>query len=253
MQSVDAVVLITGGASGLGAGFARTVVQKGGRVGILDLPSSAGQAVAAGLGESAQFLPADITVEQEVERAVATLVERFGRIDVCVNAAGVSPAERVLTRDGDPRPLDGFRRTVEINLVGTFDVLRRAASAMTRNNPGADGERGLIVNVSSVAGLEGQEAQSAYSASKGGVVALTLPLAREFAFWGIRVLTICPGVMDTPMLAGVSAERRAALAQLQVFPKRLGTPDDFAHLVVTCMENTMLNGDVIRLDSGTRL
>jgi 3-hydroxyacyl-CoA dehydrogenase/3-hydroxy-2-methylbutyryl-CoA dehydrogenase len=150
-------------------------------------------------------------------------------------------------------PLDVFRRTVEINLIGSFDVLRHAVLVMSRNEPTAEGERGLLVNVSSAAALEGQVGQAAYAASKGGLVALTLPLARDLAIWGIRVMTVCPGIMDTGMLAGVDEKRRATLMDLHVFPKRLGRPEDFAQLVSSFMENTLLNGDVVRLDAATRL
>jgi 3-hydroxyacyl-CoA dehydrogenase/3-hydroxy-2-methylbutyryl-CoA dehydrogenase len=249
----NAVGLVTGGASGLGGGTARMLVEKGGKVGILDLPSSAGEARAAELGPNALFVPTDVSDEGQVENAVARVAEHFGRIDVCVNAAGISPAARVLSRKGDLHPLDMFRKTVEINLVGTFDVLRHTVAAMSRNEPGPDGERGLIVNVSSAAALEGQAGQAAYSASKGGIVALTLPLARDLAIWGIRVMTVCPGIMDTGMLAGADEKRRNALMDLHVFPKRLGRPSDFAQLVASFMENELINGEVVRLDAATRL
>ncbi|MEV8612608.1 SDR family NAD(P)-dependent oxidoreductase [Amycolatopsis sp. NPDC051373] len=253
MRIEGSVGLVTGGASGLGAGTARRLVAGGGRVGILDLASSAGAQLAAELGESALFVPTDVADEAAVEKAVGAVAERFGRLDVCVNAAGISPAARVLSRKGELHPLDLFRRTVEINLVGAFDVLRHAVAAMARNEPGPDGERGLIVNVSSAAALEGQAGQAAYSASKGGLVALTLPLARDLAIWGIRVMTLCPGIMDTGMLAGADETRRAALMDLHVFPKRLGRPEDFARLVASFMENELLNGEVVRLDAATRL
>ncbi|MBP2367803.1 SDR family NAD(P)-dependent oxidoreductase [Pseudonocardia parietis] len=253
MRVRGSVGLVTGGASGLGAGTARRLVAGGGRVGILDLPTGDGEALVGELGDAATFVPADVADEEQVEKAVARVADHFGRIDVCVNAAGVSPAARVLSRKGDLHPLDVFRRTVEINLVGTFDVLRHAVAAMSRNEPGPDGERGLVVNVSSAAALEGQAGQAAYSASKGGIVALTLPLARDLAIWGIRVMTVCPGIMDTGMLAGADEKRRAALMDLHVFPKRLGRPADFADLVATFMENELLNGEVVRLDAATRL
>jgi 3-hydroxyacyl-CoA dehydrogenase/3-hydroxy-2-methylbutyryl-CoA dehydrogenase len=159
----------------------------------------------------------------------------------------------VVARDGSPFPLDLFRRGIDVNLVGLFDVVRHAAAAMARNEPGEDGERGLIVNVASIAGYEGQVGQASYAASKGGVIALTLPLARDLATWGIRVMCICPGVMDTAMLAGSTEQLRAALADINVFPKRLGRPTDVAAVVRTMMETTYLNGDVVRIDAGTRL
>ena len=253
MHVEDAVALVTGGASGLGAGTARMIVERGGRVGILDLPTSAGEELAATLGPSALFVPSDVSDETQVEQAVGRVAEHFDRIDVCVNAAGISPAARVLSRKGDMHPLDVFRRTIDINLVGAFDVLRHSVAVMARNSPGPDGERGLIVNVASAAALEGQVGQAAYSASKGALVALTLPLARDLAIWGIRVMTVCPGIMDTGMLAGIDEQRRSALLDLPVFPKRLGRPEDFAHLVGAFMENGLLNGDVVRLDAATRL
>lgn len=253
MQVKGSTGLVTGGASGLGEGVVRMLAAEGGRAVIVDLPASRGAELAEELGDGTTFVPADVTVPEQVAGAVAAAVDAYGRIDVCVNCAGVSPAHRVVKRDGTLHPLDTFSRAVEINLVGLFDVVRNAAGAMARNEPGADGERGLIVNTASIAGIEGQTGQAAYAASKGGVIALTLPLARDLAQWGIRVLTICPGIMDTAMLAGVDDERRSALIDLHVFPKRLGVPDDFAQLVRGFMTNTMLNGDVVRLDAATRL
>ena len=253
MQIENAVGLVTGGASGLGGGTARMLTERGGKVGILDLPSSAGEEFAASLGENALFLPCDVADDAGVEKAVETVAEHFGRIDVCVNAAGISPAARVLSRKGDLHSLEVFKRTLDINLSGAFDVLRRAVAVMARNEPGEHGERGLIVNVASAAALEGQVGQAAYSASKGGLVSLTLPLARDLAIWGIRVMTVCPGIMDTGMLAGADDKRREALLNLHVFPKRLGTPADFAQLVGSFMENELINGEVVRLDAATRL
>jgi 3-hydroxyacyl-CoA dehydrogenase/3-hydroxy-2-methylbutyryl-CoA dehydrogenase len=229
------------------------LVDGGGRAVILDRATSAGAQLAAQLGPSAAFVPCDVTDDAEVADAVASAVGAFGRVDVLVSSAGISPAARVVGRDGAPFPLELFRAGIDVNLIGLFDVLRHVAAAMTRNEPGEDGERGLIVNIASIAGLEGQVGQASYAASKGGVIALTLPLARDLASWGIRVMCICPGVMDTPMLAGASDELRAALADINVFPKRLGRPDDVAGLVRTFMEHTYLNGDVVRVDAATRL
>lgn len=253
MRVADAVGLVTGGGGGLGGAVARMLVEGGGSVAILDVPGSAGAALAAELGDLAVFLPADVTDTEQVTAAVADAVDRFGRIDVCVNAAGISPAARLVGRDGQLFPLEVFKRTIDINLVGAFDVMRQAAGAMARNEPGESGERGLIVNVASIAAFEGQAGQASYSASKGGIVALTLPLARDLAKLGIRVMAIAPGIMDTPMLAGIDDKRRQSLIDIHLFPKRLGTPEDFSHLVRSIMENTLLNGEVIRLDAGTRL
>lgn len=253
MQLNDAVGLITGGASGLGEGVARMLVSEGGRAVVLDRAESRGVELASELGDAAAFVACDVTDSAGVERAVAEAADAFGRLDVLVSSAGISPAARVVSRDGVPFPLDVFRRGIDVNLVGLFDVLRHAAAVMAGNEPGDDGERGLIVNIASIAGLEGQVGQASYAASKGGVIALTLPLARDLASWGIRVMCICPGVMDTAMLADASDELRTALADINVFPKRLGRPDDVAALVRTFMTNTYLNGDVVRVDAGTRL
>jgi 3-hydroxyacyl-CoA dehydrogenase / 3-hydroxy-2-methylbutyryl-CoA dehydrogenase len=253
MRIERTVGVVTGGGGGLGAAVVAMLVEGGGRAAILDLPSSPGKALAGSLGQRALFVPTDVTRPEQVEAAFAAVLDRFGRVDLNVNAAGVSPAHRVLTRDRAMFPLEVFRAAVDVNLTGTFDVLRHAALAMSANEPGESGERGLVVNVASIAGLEGQVGQAAYAASKGGVIALTLPLARDLAAWGIRVMTVAPGIMDTPMLAGLDERRRAALVDVHVFPKRLGTPEDFARLVRSLMENTMLNGDVVRLDAATRL
>lgn len=253
MRVKDSVGLITGGASGLGRGAAEMLVANGGRAVLLDRPESDGQAVADELGDRVEFVGCDITGADQVEAAVAQAASVFERIDLLVSSAGISPAARVVSRDGVPFPLDLFKRGIDVNLVGLFDVLRHASAAMARNEPGDDGERGLIVNIASIAGLEGQVGQASYAASKGGVIALTLPLARDLASWGIRVMCICPGVMDTAMLAEASDELRSALIDVNVFPKRLGRPDDVGSLVKTFMENTYLNGDVVRIDAATRL
>jgi 3-hydroxyacyl-CoA dehydrogenase/3-hydroxy-2-methylbutyryl-CoA dehydrogenase len=253
MRVEGAVGVVTGGASGLGAGVVRMLVDGGGRAAIFDLPSSRGEELAAELGDAAAFFPVDVSDPEQVEPSVAAVVERFGRIDLLMNSAGISTGSRVVGRDGTPHPLDHFRRHVEINLIGLFDVLRHTAVAMAKNEPDEDGERGLIVNVSSIAAIEGQVGQASYSASKGGVLALTLPLARDLAMHGIRVLCICPGIMDTPMLAGASDELRQSLIASTIFPKRLGTPEDVGQLVRSFMEQPMLNGEVIRLDGAVRL
>jgi 3-hydroxyacyl-CoA dehydrogenase/3-hydroxy-2-methylbutyryl-CoA dehydrogenase len=253
MKIKDSVGLITGGASGLGAGTARMLVDNGGKAVILDLPSSQGEALADDLGDSALFVPTDVSNSDQVTAAVAAAVERFGRVDVAVNAAGISPAHRVVNFKGEMFPMTMWQRTLDVNLTGAFDIVRNVAKAMTANEPGEDGERGLIVNVASAAGLEGQTGQAAYTASKGALVQLTLQLARDLSAHGVRVMTIAPGIMDTPMLQGLDDRRKGELIDLNVFPKRLGTSKDFARLVRCFMEVTMLNGELVRLDAATRL
>jgi 3-hydroxyacyl-CoA dehydrogenase / 3-hydroxy-2-methylbutyryl-CoA dehydrogenase len=243
--------LVTGGASGLGEATVRRLVAAGGSVAILDLASSKGAAVAEELGVS--FVAADVTDADDVAAAVDGAAEALGGIDLCVNAAGIAPAHRVLTRDGEMFPLELYRLVIDINLVGVFDVTRHAARHMAANEPNDDGERGVVVNVASVAAFEGQIGQAAYSASKGGIAAMTLPLARDLASYGIRVMSIAPGIMDTPILDAVSPDLKAQLAAVHVFPKRLGLPDEFAALVVHIVENALLNGEVIRLDAGARM
>jgi len=253
MQIEGSVGLITGGASGLGEGVVRMLAAGGGRAAILDLPTSRGAEIASELGDAVAFFPTDVSDPDQVEAAIDGAVGRFGRLDLTVNCAGISPAQRIVGKGGELYPLDLFKRAVDINLNGLFDVVRRSAGVMARNEPGTDGERGLIVNVASIAGFEGQVGQAAYTASKGAVIALTIQLARDLERQGIRVMGIAPGMMDTGMLAGVDERRRQALIDIHVFPKRLGTPDDFARLVRCFMETTLLNGDVVRLDAATRL
>ena len=245
--------IITGGASGLGAATARRVVAAGGRVTLLDLAQSRGAAVAGDLGERARFLAADVTDPAAVVAAVDAASEAMGGIDLCVNAAGIGPAHRVLTRQGDMFPLELFSFVVSINLVGLFDVVRNVARHMAGNEPGEDGERGVIVNVASIAAFDGQIGQAAYSASKGGVVSMTLPLARDLASYGVRVNTVAPGIVDTPLLDAGGPELKARLSELPMFPKRLGAADEFAALVIHIAENRYINGEVIRLDAATRM
>jgi 3-hydroxyacyl-CoA dehydrogenase/3-hydroxy-2-methylbutyryl-CoA dehydrogenase len=253
MRVQDTVAIVTGGASGLGQGVVRMLAEAGGRAAILDLPGSAGEAIAEELGDQIAFRPLDVSDPEQVRAAVDSVRERFGRIDAAVCCAGISPAGRTVNRRGEMFSLDTFRRTIEVNLIGLYDVVRNAARHMTDNEPGVDGERGVIVNVASIAAMEGQVGQTAYSASKGGIVALTLPLARDLAPLGIRVLAVAPGIMDTAMVAGLDETRRAGLVDLHLFPKRLGRPDDFAAIVRTFLETTLFNGEVVRLDAGTRL
>jgi NAD(P)-dependent dehydrogenase (short-subunit alcohol dehydrogenase family) len=245
-------VLVTGGASGLGGATVDMVVDAGGRALILDINQHAGQSKASTHGDRARFVQADVTSEAAVQLAVDTAVRELGGLHGVVNAAGVAPAERVLPKDG-PQPLAHFTRTIQINLIGTFNVIRLAAAAMANNMPNDAGERGVIVNTASVAAFDGQIGQAAYSASKGGIVGMTLPIAREFARMGVRVMTIAPGTFDTPLMAGLPDAARESLAQQVPFPSRLGRPEEYAALVRHIFENEMLNGEVIRLDGAIRM
>ena len=245
--------MITGGASGLGGACAEMIVNAGGRVVILDLNQAAGEENVKRLSQTkARFVKGDVTNEDDVQRAVGTAVQDFGGIHGLVNAAGVGNAERVLPKEG-VQPLDHFARVIQINLIGTFNVIRLAAAAMAANQPNAACERGVIVNTASVAAYDGQIGQAAYAASKGGIVAMTLPIAREFARMGVRVMTIAPGTFDTPLLAGLPDAARQSLAQQVPFPSRLGRPEEYAALVRHIFENEMLNGEVIRLDGAIRM
>jgi 3-hydroxyacyl-CoA dehydrogenase/3-hydroxy-2-methylbutyryl-CoA dehydrogenase len=251
MQVSDARVLVTGGASGLGRATAEYLAARGARVGIVDLPSSDGSTIAAGFG--GVFAAADIRETDDVAAAVGHIAEDLGGLDVCVNAAGVITAHRVITRSGELFPMDLFDFNIRVNVMGTFDVTRRCAAVIAQNEPGDDGERGLIVNVASTAAYEGQIGQAAYSASKGAIAAMTLPLARDLASLGIRVMAIAPGPMETPMLEPAPEDLRASLLAANVFPKRFGSPDEFASLVEHFMTNGFLNGEVVRLDAAARM
>jgi 3-hydroxyacyl-CoA dehydrogenase / 3-hydroxy-2-methylbutyryl-CoA dehydrogenase len=252
MKIDGCVALITGGASGLGEATVRRLVAAGAKAVILDRPGSAGEELAAALGEGTVFAAADVTSADEVSAAVARAVERFGALHVAVNCAGVGAAMRTVTKQG-PMPLEIFAKVIAVNLTGTFNVLRLAAAQMARNAPNEEGERGVIVNTASAAAYDGQIGQAAYSASKGGVVAMTLPVARDLASLGIRVVTIAPGTFDTPMLAMLPDDQRRALAAQIPFPSRLGRPAEFAALVAQVVENPMLNGETIRLDGALRM
>jgi NAD(P)-dependent dehydrogenase (short-subunit alcohol dehydrogenase family) len=251
MEITGRTVLVTGGGSGLGAATARMVTEHGGSVVVADVDRERGQRVADELGERARFVPTDVTDEASVAAAVAAAAE-LGGLGVAVSCAGIAPAERVLGRDG-PHSLARFVTAVQVNLVGTFNVARLAAQAMAGNEPGEDGERGVIVNTASVAAFDGQIGQAAYSASKAGVAGMTLPIARELARHGIRVMTIAPGIFDTPMLATMPDQVRASLGAQVPFPSRLGHPTEYAALVRHIVENRMLNGETIRLDGAIRM
>jgi NAD(P)-dependent dehydrogenase (short-subunit alcohol dehydrogenase family) len=252
MNITDRVFLVTGAASGLGAATSRALVAGGARVVGLDLNAEAGAALEKELGASFRFLATDVTKAEDGEAAVKLARDAFGHLSGLVNCAGVAPGEKVVGRNG-PHQLDSFARAISINLIGTFNMIRLAAEAMIKEEPDTEGERGVIINTASVAAFDGQIGQAAYAASKGGVAALTLPVARELAQHGIRVVTIAPGIFETPMMAGLPKEVQAALGKSVPFPPRLGRPAEFAALVRAICENTMLNGEVIRLDGALRM
>jgi NAD(P)-dependent dehydrogenase (short-subunit alcohol dehydrogenase family) len=252
MQLAGNVAVITGGASGLGAATARLFGAAGAKLVLWDLNTEAGNALAAEFGTNGLFVKTDVTNGADVQRALTQAQERFGSIHMVVNCAGVATAERVISRQG-PLPLERFERVIQINLIGTFNVIRLTAALMMQNPPNTEGERGVIINTASIAAFDGQIGQPAYAASKAGVAGMTLPIAREFAAHGIRVMAIAPGVFDTPMVAGLSEPARQALSAAVPFPKRLGRPDEYAALARHIVENVMLNGETIRLDGALRL
>ena len=255
MRFNGSVLAITGGASGLGEGVARRAIAEGARgVALLDVNDERASALKSELGDAVLPIHCDVRNGDDVTEAIAAVRECFGRVDIAVACAGVGWAERTLAKDNSPADLEAYRRVIEINLIGTYDFARQAASAMAENEPGESGERGVIVMTASLAAFDGQVGQSAYSASKGGIVGMTLPLARDLAPVGIRVMTIAPGLMDTPIYDPVGgAELKERLIQVTVFPKRLGTADEYAHLVQSIAENQYLNGETIRHDAATRL
>lgn len=244
--------VVTGGGSGLGAAVARMLAGEGAHVVTADVNAEAGAAIAHELGTGTAFIRTDVTQEKDGQAAIDLALERFGHLHGLVNCAGVAPGEKVIGRDG-PHRLDSFARTIGINLIGTFNMIRLAAAAIARQEPEADGERGVIVNTASVAAFDGQVGQAAYAASKGGVAAMTLPIARELARSGIRVVSIAPGIFETPMMAGMPQEVQDSLGRSVPFPPRLGKPVEFAALVRHILENVMLNGEVVRLDGALRM
>ncbi len=247
-----AAFLVTGGGSGLGAATCRRLAAAGARVAVVDIDCERGAKLADATGDNAVFFAADVTDESQVAAAVAAACGKFGALHGAINCAGIAPGERVLGKQG-PHRLEAFKRAIEINLVGTFNVVRLAAQAMQKNAPNADGERGVIINTASVAAFDGQIGQAAYSASKAGVAGMTLPIARELAKFGIRVMTIAPGLFETPMMAGFADGLKASLASQVPFPPRLGRPDEYAMLAEHIIVNPMLNGEVIRLDGALRM
>jgi NAD(P)-dependent dehydrogenase (short-subunit alcohol dehydrogenase family) len=252
MRIEGAGALVVGGASGLGEAAARALHERGAHVVVADLDADRGAALAAELGERASFVATDVTQAEQVEAAVAAAAQPPGGLRISVQCAGIGYAERVARARG-PHRLDAFERVVAVNLTGTFNALRLASAAMLANDPDESGERGVCVNTASIAAYDGQIGQIAYAASKGGVVAMTLPAARDLAASGIRVCAIAPGLFDTPLLAGLPAEARAQLAAAIPFPPRLGRPPEFAELACHIVTNVMLNGEVIRLDGALRM
>ena len=252
MQLAGNTFLVSGGASGLGAACVRMLAAAGSNVVIADLNRAAGDGLATELGSCVRFAATDVTDEASVQAAVQIAVQTFGTVHGSIQCAGIALAEKVHGKTG-PNPLAGFVKTIQINLIGTYNVLRLTTAAMMQNNPNPAGERGVVINTASVAAFDGQIGQVAYAASKGGIVGMTLPLARELARNGIRVMAIAPGIFDTPLLAALPEPARQSLAQQVPFPPRLGRPDEFAALVRHIVENEMLNGEVIRLDGAIRM
>ena len=252
MQILGRSVVVTGGASGLGAATARRLVGAGASVVIADLNQEHGQALAADLGERACFVATDVTDELSVRQALGEAVDHHGGLHILVNCAGIVVAEKILGKNG-PHDLKRFAQVIQVNLIGTFNTLRLAAELMQQNQPNEEQERGVIVNTASVAAFDGQIGQAAYASSKAGVAGLTLPAARELARFGIRVMAIAPGIFDTPMLASLPEPARKSLGEQVPFPPRLGHPDEYAALVQHIIENPMLNGETIRLDGAIRM
>jgi NAD(P)-dependent dehydrogenase (short-subunit alcohol dehydrogenase family) len=252
MDIQNKVALVTGGASGLGEACVRRFSDKGMKVIALDRDAERGKALAGELGENVRYAQADVTSESEVQAAIDAAFSAFNGLDVVVNCAGVAWATRTVGKEG-PHPLDLFETVIKINLIGTFNVIRLAATKMSKNTPDANGERGVIINTASVAAFDGQIGQAAYSASKGGIVGMTLPIARDLARVGVRVMTIAPGIFETPMVAMMPEETRASLAAQIPFPSRLGRADEYAQLAQSIIENPFLNGEVIRLDGAVRM
>lgn len=252
MNINDRHFIVTGASSGIGEAVARHLHQLGARITLADINAEGGNRVATDLAERANFVQTDIADEASVQNCVDQALERFGPIDGLINCAGIPGAERVIGRDA-PHRLDSFERALRVNLLGTFNMIRLSADRMQHNIPGEDNERGVIINTASVAAFDGQIGQAAYSASKGGVCAMTLPIARELARFGIRVMTIAPGIFKTPMMDVLPPEVQDSLGASVPFPQRLGKPEEFASLVQQIIENSMLNGEVIRLDGAIRM
>ncbi len=252
MQIRNSVFIVTGGASGLGEATARMLVEQGGSVVIADVQSERGQALVGELGAGTHFVRCDVTSEADGEAAVQSAMKEFGALQGLVNCAGIAVGEKTVGKDG-PHNLAAFSRVVQVNLIGSFNMIRLAAAQMVKGQPNAAGERGVIVNTASVAAYDGQIGQAAYSASKGGIVGMTLPIARDLSRDGVRVCTIAPGIFETPLLKGLSKEIQDSLGRQVPFPSRLGRPSEYASLARHIIENEMLNGETIRLDGAIRM
>jgi NAD(P)-dependent dehydrogenase (short-subunit alcohol dehydrogenase family) len=252
MNIQNKTFLVSGGASGLGFATAKMIIENGGNAVLLDINTEAGKTAEEELGKNALFFKTDVTSEQEVQNSIEAVIKNFRAINGVANCAGIGPALRVVGKNG-PHGLDFFSKVININLIGTFNVLRLATNVMQNNEPNEGGERGIIINTASVAAFDGQIGQAAYAASKGGIVSMTLPIARELARMGIRVITIAPGIFETPLLASMPEEVKESLGKQVPFPPRLGQPSEYANLVKHIIENQMLNGEVIRLDGAIRM
>lgn len=252
MKIQESIAVVTGGASGLGEGTVRNIVQNGGKAAILDLAEEKGQRLVEELGEHVIFIKTDVSSEEEVKNALDKTVEKFGHFNTVVNCAGIGVAEKTVSR-GEAHNYDSFKKVIQVNLMGTFNVIRLAAERLVDLPANEEGERGVIISTASVAAYEGQIGQAAYSASKGGVVGMTLPIARDLAKNGIRVVTIAPGLIETPLFGGLSEKARTALESQIPFPSRLGRPSEYAQLTQSIIENVMLNGETIRLDGAIRM
>lgn len=252
MTLTDKTFLITGGASGLGLATAQMIVDNGGNAVLLDINTIAGEQAQRQLGPNARLVRTDVTDEGSVQHAIAVAQSQFGGVNGAINCAGIGPAERVIGKNG-PHSLASFTKTITVNLIGTFNVIRLVSAVLQDNEPDETGERGVLISTASVAAFDGQIGQAGYAASKGGIVAMTLPIARELARFGIRVMTIAPGLFETPLMAGIPEEARQSLGQQVPFPARLGQPREYAALAKHIIENQMLNGEVIRLDGAIRM
>ena len=252
MDNKDVVALVTGGASGLGEATVIELVKKGAKVAIVDIDSGKGEKLASSVGTDAIFVNADVTSEADIRQALRKITDTFGKINVAVNCAGIPNPGKIMSKKG-PLPLDSFNKVLQVNLVGTLNVIRLAVEQMINNTPNVEGEKGVIVNTASIAAFDGQIGQAAYGASKGGIVGMTLPIARECADYGIRVVTIAPGLFETPLMAGLPPAVKEEMVKTIPFPRRLGKPTEFASLVIHIIENTMFNGCCIRLDGALRM